>query len=173
MRRLFLLLSILLVGCLFNSCDSDDLEYQNKFETSLKIWLNFKEYSNNSYKYTVKNSSWIGFSWETTISVGNGIVIRRDFKYTSTEGLPIDIKQDELQWTETNSEIGIHKNGAEPITLSEIYNKAQNDWLIERNNVTTYLETKNNGMISTCGYVENNCADDCFIGIHINNISLL
>ena len=143
MRRLFLLLSILLVGCLFNSCDSDDLEYQNKFETSLKIWLNFKEYSNNSYKYT------------------------------STEGLPIDIKQGELQWTETNSEIGIHKNGAEPITLSEIYNKAQNDWLIERNNVTTYLETKNNGMISTCGYVENNCADDCFIGIHINNISLL
>ena len=48
MRRLFLLLSILLVGCLFNSCDSDDLEYQNKFETSLKIWLNFKEYSNKN-----------------------------------------------------------------------------------------------------------------------------
>ena len=51
----------------------------------------------------------------------------------------------------------------------------QNDFIgsVERNNVTTYLETKNNGMISTCGYVENNCADDCFIGIHINNISLL
>jgi len=71
------------------------------------------------------------------------------------------------------TEIGSHKNGAAPLTLSEIYDKAQKEWLIERENTTTYFETENNGMISTCGYVENNCADDCFIGVLINTIEAL
>ena len=167
------LIVLILIGSLLNSCDSDDLEYQDKFETSQKTWLDFKETSNDSYKYIVTFGSWAGFSWETTIIVENGIVIQRDFEYTFTEGISTDIQQDELQWTETGSEIGSHENGAESITLDEIYDKALNDWLIERNNTTTYFETENNGMISTCGYVENGCADDCFIGIHINSIEEL
>ena len=170
MKNKIYLFTLLLIGSLLSSCNSEDLEHQDQFETSQKTWLNFKEYSNDSYKYTVTNSSWIGFSWETIITVKNGIVFQRDFEYTTTESLSTDIQPDELQWTETDSEIGTHENGAEPITLDEIYNKAQNDWLIERNNATTYFETENNGMISTCGYVENGCADDCFIGIQINNI---
>lgn len=38
---------------------------------------------------------------------------------------------------------------------------------------STYFETKNNGLISTCGYVENTCADDCFIDITITRIAKL
>ena len=170
MKNKTYLIVLILIGSLFNSCDSDDLEYQDNFETSQKTWLDFKETSNDSYKYTVTFGSWTGFGWETTIIVENGIVIQRDFEYTFTEGIPTDISQDALQWTETGSEIGSHENGAEPITLDEIYYKAHNDWLVERNNTTTYFETENNGMISTCGYVENDCADDCFIGIHIKSI---
>ena len=173
MKNKIYLIALLLIGSSLSSCDSDDLEYQDKFETSQKTWLDFKESSNDSYKYTVTNSSWVGFSWETTITVENGIVIQRDFEYTSIEGLSNDIQQNELQWTETGSEIGAHENGAEPITLDEIYDKAQKDWLIKRNNATTYFETKNNGMISTCGYVDNQCADDCFVGVKINNIETL
>ena len=173
MKNTIYLIALLLIGSLFNSCESDDLEYLDKLNTSQKTWLNFKKSSNDSYKYIVTNSSWVGFSWETTITIVNGIITQRDFEYTSTEGLSTDIQQSELQWSETGSEIGAHENGAEPITLDEIYNKAQNDWLIERNNTTIYLETKNNGMISTCGYVENDCADDCFIGIYISNIEEL
>jgi len=120
MKNKIYLFALLLIGSLFNSCDSDDLEYQDKFETSQKTWLNFKESSNDSYKYTVTSSSWVGFSWETTLTIENGIIIQRDFEYTSTEGLSTDIQQDELQCTETDSEIGAHENGAEPITLQEI-----------------------------------------------------
>lgn len=170
MKNKIYFITLLLIGNIFYSCDSDDLEYQNEFETSQKIWLNFKESTNNSYKYTILNGSWVGFSWETTITIENGIIIQRDFKYTSTEGLSDDIPENELQWTETENEIGTHENGVEPMTLDEIYNKAQKEWLIERKHATTYFETLNNGMISTCGYVENNCADDCFIGIRIKNI---
>ena len=173
MKNKTCLIVLILIGSLFNSCDSDDLEYQDKFETSQKTWLNFKEASNDSYKYTVTFGSWAGFSWETKIIVENGIVIQRDFEYTFTEGISNDIQQDELQWTETGSEIGSHENGAEPITLDEIYDKAQNDWLIEKNNTTTYFETENNGMISTCGYENNQCVDDCFIGIKIKIIETL
>jgi hypothetical protein len=173
MKNKIYLITLLLIGSLFNSCDSDDLEYQDKFETSHKTWLNFKESSNDSYKYTVTFGSWVGFSWETIITVENGIVIQRDFEYTFIEGISTGIQQDELQWTETGSEIGSHENGAEPITLDEIYDKAQNDWLIERNNTTTYFETENNGMISTCGYKNNQCVDDCFIGVKIKIIETI
>jgi hypothetical protein len=170
-RIYFILLA--LIGSIFYSCNSDDLEYQNEFETSKKVWLDFKESANNSYKYTVVNGSWVGFSSETTIRVENGEITQRHFEYTSTEGLSEDIPENELSWTETETEIGSHENGGEPLTIDEIYNRAEEDWLIGRRNTTTYFESENNGIISSCGYVEDNCADDCFIGIDINNIEAL
>lgn len=170
MKNKIYLITLLLIGSLLNSCDSDDLKYQNEFGTSKEKWLDFKKSSDNSYKFVVTGSSWTGLSWETTITVENGMVIQRDFQYTSTAALSSDIPHSELQWTETGSEIGTHKNGAEPITLDEVYNLAQHDWLIERKDTRFYLETENDGMISTCGYVENLCADDCFVGINIKNI---
>ncbi|MDT0677891.1 hypothetical protein [Autumnicola musiva] len=167
------LIVLALIGNIFYSCDSDDLEYQNEFEASKNVWLEFKESSGNSYQYTVVNGSWVGFSWETTITVESGEIIQRHFEYTSTEGLSEDIPESELQWTEAETEIGTHHNGAEPMTIDEIYNKAEQEWLIERGNATIYFENENNGIISNCGYVEDNCADDCFIGITIDSIKPL
>tara|TARA_B100000953_G_scaffold300052_1_gene302617 strand:+ start:1936 stop:2487 length:552 start_codon:yes stop_codon:yes gene_type:complete len=159
-----------LIGTLFYACDSDDLNYQSAFRTSKKIWLDFKESSGNSYQYTVEHGSWVGFNWETTIIVEEEEIIQRHFEYTATAGLSEDIPESELQWTETKSEIGVHQNGADPITLEEVYNKAAQEWLIARDNATTYFENENNGLISTCGYVEDHCVDDCFTGIIINSI---
>ena len=173
MKNKVYLITLLLIGILFNSCESNDIEYQDKFETSRKAWLSFKESSNNSYKYTVTNSTWIGYSWETTITVENGNVIQRDFEYTFIENPLTNISENELQWTETGSELGTHEIGADLITLDDIYKKAKNNWLIERNDVTTYLETENNGMISRCGYIDNQCADDCFLGVRIKSIDTL
>lgn len=131
--------------------------------------MNFNQSSNNSYKYTAVFSSWVDFSKKTTITVKNGIITQRDFEYTSTEGISDDIPENELNWTE----IGTHKTGAEPLTLDGIYDKAKREWLIKRENTTTYFENENEGMISICGYVENNCADDCFVGINIESIEAL
>jgi len=173
MKNNYYFITLFFIVSAFYSCNSDEFEYQDEFEISQRAWLDFKESTNNSYKYTVINSSWVGFGWETIITVENGVIIQRDFEYTSTIGLPDDIPENELQWTEIESEIGSHENGAEPLTLNEIYDKAQKDWLLERENTTTYFETENNGMISTCGYVEKNCADDCFIGVQISIIKAL
>jgi hypothetical protein len=170
MKNKFHIISLFFFASIIFSCDSDDLEYQNELKMSQNTWSNFKQSNNDSYKYTAVSNSWTGFSWETTNTIENGIITQRHFKYTSTEGLSNGIPNSELEWTEVGNEIGTHENGTEPLTLDEIYDKAQKEWLIERDNSKTYFETANNGMISTCGYVENDCADDCFIGIHINNI---
>lgn len=174
MKNKIYLIAFLLIGSLVISCSSDDdFNYQNDFEKSHKVWLNFKDLSADSYKYTVIGSSWVGFSWETTITVSDGKIIQRHFKYITPDDLG-DIPEEEVEWIETGQEVGSHQNqAAEALTLDDIYAKAKNDWLIKRKNAKTYFETGNNGIISTCGYVINGCMDDCFIGIHIKNIKSL
>jgi hypothetical protein len=173
MKNNIYLIALLLIGSLISSCDSDDLDYQNDFDNSTKVWLDFKESTNNSYNYKVVSGSWTGTTWETTIKVSKGVITERHFKYTVTEGLSDDVSEEDLEWTENENQIGTHQNGAEPMTLDEIYNKAQQDWLVKRENTTTFFEKENNGMISICGYVQNNCTDGCFVGIRIKSIEPL
>jgi hypothetical protein len=54
--------------------------------------------------------------------------------------------------------------------LDEIYEKARSNWLKKRGNAKTYFEAKNDGLISSCGYAEDGCQDDCFNGINITSI---
>lgn len=167
-------ITLLILSSLILSCESDDFDYQNDFKNSQKAWLEFKESTNNSYKYTAVAGSWVGISWETIITVSDGKIVERHFKYIMTDGLSEDFPVEELEWIENENDIGSHKNsGAEPLTLDEIYAKAEKEWLLKRENSKTYFETENNGLISTCGYVENGCMDDCFIGINIKTIEAL
>ncbi|REG99025.1 hypothetical protein [Flavobacterium aquicola] len=170
MKNRFSLIVLLLVGGFISSCESDNTD-RNEFKNSNMTLSEFKKSTNNSYKYIVSGMTWIGLAWETTIIISNGKVIERQFKYTNTSGLKNNIPKEELEWTENESKIGSHTNiAAAPLTLDEIYNKAEQEWLIKRDNAEIYFETENNGLISTCGYVINGCQDDCFIGIHIKNI---
>ncbi len=79
------------------------------------------------------------------------------------------------QWEERGVELGAHTGTAAAgiTTLDAVYQKARTEWLQKRENVTTYFEAKNEGLISTAGYVENNCADDCFVGVSIRLIEKL
>ena len=154
------------------SCEKSDIEYQNEFEKSYKTWLSFKQSSNNSYRYVVTGFSWVGSSWETAIDVTNGKITQRHFKYISPKGLKGNVPPEALEWTENESEINSHANSAaaETLTIDQIYDAARSQWLIKRKNAETYFEAKNNGLISSCGFVEDNCADDCFRGINIESI---
>ena len=82
---------------------------------------------------------------------------------------------EELQWVETYTELGKHTSTAasELLTLDQIYDLAKNKWLVRRDKVTTYFEAKHDGLLSGCGYTENNCADDCYIGVTIKSIEKL
>lgn len=82
---------------------------------------------------------------------------------------------DYLEWREYGATIGTHRDSpTDPyLTLDDIYDKAQNEWLKKNDDVTNYFEAKNNGMISSCGYVPIGCMDDCFNGVNISLIEPL
>lgn len=169
------LLLLLCIVTLFSACKKESFESKKDFEKSYAQWLNFKTASGNSYQYTVGGGSWTGIGWQTDITVSKGKVVQRHFKLTFPDGWTGSMPDvDKMEWTENENEIGLHENaGAAPATLDEVYEKARNNWLKKRENATTYFEAKNNGLISSCGYVQVGCVDDCFIGITITSIELL
>lgn len=173
MLQKYFILLLLLIGTSFSGCKKEDISYKSDFEKSLKEWEKFKKNSGNSYQYTVLRSSWVGMSFQTIITVKKGKVVQRKFTWIVPVDWMPEIPEDQREWTENENEINAHKDSgaSDAITLDEVYDKAKNDWLKKRDNVTTYFEAKNNGLISSCGYVEDNCADDCFIGINITSIT--
>lgn len=159
---------IIIFLAIFSSCKKDALN--SDFEQSRKVWLAFKKSANNNYSYTVKTASWAGFGDSTIISVNNGTVSGRKYTSYTIDGATGQTSTRET-WTENSTNLNTHKSGASLINLDAIYDKAANEWLKadkKQNNV--YFEAKNQGMISTCGYVPNDCLDDCFTGIKISNI---
>ncbi|TWF41780.1 hypothetical protein FHW36_103584 [Chitinophaga polysaccharea] len=170
MKANIYVLLLFLTGVLLTSCKKSDIAYENDFNTSVRYWMNFKTASGNSYRYVVNFSSWAGFSTETVITVKEGKVVQRS--YTATRRIDSLPGQSEVyeQWTEDESKVGSHGAAYPPQTLDEIYKAAKDQWLLKRSNAQTYFETKNNGMISSCGFVENGCMDDCFRGINISLI---
>lgn len=172
MKTKIYLFSLLLIGSLFASCKKSDIEYDNEFSKSSKAWANFKASSDNSYRYMVGTSSWTSYSTETTITVRNGQVVGRSYVAKGIVGQATTITVME-EWVEDESSLNTHTNGAKPITLDEVYQKAKTDWLLKRKDAATSFEAKNNGLISAAGYVPNGCQDDCFMGIHIRFIEKL
>lgn len=80
-----------------------------------------------------------------------------------------------LSWSESGKELGKYNDlGATPImTLDDVYSKAKGEWLVAQERKKIFFETKNKGMISSCGYIIGNCQDDCFTGINISDIKAL
>ena len=157
----------LLIGTLLTSCKKSDIAYENDFERSYKSWVSFKATSNNSYRYMIRSSSWTGYSTETIITIKDGKAIQRSYVAKTVVNHPKNEVTINEEWAEDENNLNTHTNGFATVTLDEIYHKAKTDWLLKRKNAKTYLETNNNGMISSCGYVEDGCQDDCFEGISI------
>ena len=175
MKHSAILTSLLLMCTLFVACKKDDINYESDFDKSHREWLSFKNSSGNSYRYKVEGGSWTGFGWYTIITVTNGNVTQREFKLTPPPGNTAVIPADKLAWTEKENELNTHtQSGAAAVmTLDQVYEKARTEWLLKREDAKVYFEAKNNGLISSCGYIKDGCADDCFIGINIAYIQTL
>lgn len=96
--RLKNLLFLFLITFLSSSCEKNDIEFNSEYETSLKAFQSFKAQNNNSYRYIVRGDSFDGFSWETTITVKNGTVVKREFEYLVFNG----IEKPANGWTEND-----------------------------------------------------------------------
>lgn len=173
MKRNLYFFVLLLIAGLSPSCKKSDIAFESDLERSYKIYTAFKASTNNSYRYQVNTVSWTGYSTETMISVKNGKVIRRAYVAKNVIGGPTPQITIIEQWVEEEGSLNTHTTGAATLTLDQVYEKARTEWLLKRKGAKTSLQTKNNGMISSCGFVEDNCADDCFNGISIASIEKL
>jgi len=140
-------------------------------ESFLK-WLDVKEKHNDSYRYSRSFSSVEGqFGFKTTITVKEGKVTERSYEqydYSDNKQKITD------QWTEQDTTIGSHKEGFSARTIDDLYMDCNSKYLwVDPQKNTILFEVKNEGLLSTCGYVPNNCADDCFEGITIENLEWL
>ena len=167
----YVLFLFMLPVIIFSSC-SKEMPYEEDFLKSEKAFHNFKQQNNNSYTFVLSTYSWTNFSSETTIHVKNGKIVGRD--YIAKQGKWINDKWEFTileEYIETEGNVNTHINGLTAITLDEVYQKTKNELLkVDGKQNTIYFEAKNNGMISSVGYVPNNCADDCFMGYTISRI---
>src|SRR5690554_6415008 len=102
MKKTIWIFILFLTGTLIISCNKSDIQYENDFEKSFKAWKSFKESSNNSYSYKVVNGSGMGISWQktiTTITVTNGKVTQRQFKYAGSEKWLKEMRE-KAEWIE-------------------------------------------------------------------------
>jgi len=154
------------------SCKKDPASNTQKengslnYNQSYSAWLSYKNNVHNSYVYTTAYGSFTGNVLEEKVTVTNGTVVAFDYTLKRMDNAIIN------QYHEDKASLGTHDNAVLLLTLDDVYTKAKNVWLkADPKSNSIYFETKNNGLISNCGYVPNNCADDCFTGITITSIT--
>jgi len=167
----------------FSSCSSDDKSANEKefvgesginSSESKELWLSLKSTNKDSYEYTIETESWTGFATSTTIKVEDGEVVSREFISTQPqEENPAETETVE-EYMEAGSDLGTHESGAEILTIDELYNLCFAEYLtVDTDSNLIYFDTTSEGVINTCGYVNKDCADDCFIGFRLTNFTWL
>ncbi|MEX8546990.1 MAG: hypothetical protein V5804_05250 [Mucilaginibacter sp.] len=171
MKNLYAII-ILAVTIFFSGCKKDAVN--SDYDRSYSAWSNFKNSSNNSYSYTEYSGSIFGGYHETKITVKSGTVTSREFLsgvYKPNSNVLTITKT----WIENAGSLNTHGNeGFDLLTLDQVYDKAKTVWLkADKKQNDIYFENKNNGLISSAGFVPKGCQDDCFNGVSIKNINPL
>jgi len=175
-RLLLLILIVIIMSCKKDEYASlsvlTDLKGESglSYNESFSKWQELKKTNGNSYIYQTTFVSWAGFGNITELKIEEGIVTSRvyqEFKTNETNG------QREIiaTYAETKTNLGSHEKGASPLTIDDLYNSCVSEYLVvDKENNTLYFETdKINGLVTLCGFVPKDCADDCFRGIKINS----
>ena len=154
------------------SCDSLETKNKEVFNSSQRQWELLKKMNGSSYSYTTTFHSWAGYAAKTTIHVENDIIASREcvatFLNYENETFSIDTIE---HYIESGHEIGTHVAGAKPLTVDELYYTCAKEYLkVNTKKNTVYLETNKDGLLNLCGYVPDDCFDDCYFGVRIDTI---
>ncbi|MEL7122356.1 MAG: hypothetical protein AAFO07_23120 [Bacteroidota bacterium] len=176
-QSVFLLFLILFVAC-EKSDDTIRIELSTltnlrgesglSYLESLQKWNDLKDSNGKSYVYQTSFTSWAGFGSITEIRVEDGKVTSRKYQAFNYNDMTGE-REVTFSYSETASKLGSNQQGTAPWTIDEWYNSCLSKYLVvdDKNN-TIYFETEDNGLMTLCGFVPNNCVDDCFQGISIN-----
>jgi len=139
------------------------------YQTSLERWNELKSLNGNSYKYQTTFLSWTGYGCTTELTVEDGVVTGRIYQEFS----PDEVTGEQVivtSYSEDYQSLGRHERGAAPWTIDELYSSCASDFLtVDEENNTIYFETELDGMMTLCGFVPNDCEDDCYQGVSINS----
>jgi hypothetical protein len=143
-----------------------ELTKQQQLEESLQHWQLLKNQHYDKYQYSVSFSSWVGFSDRTTMTVHDGVVVKRAYEYFDQSG------KKSTSWQENSvNEIGDHKRGAVPKTVDQLYYQCSADILSQStqdNYISLAFDEQN--ILRQCTFRPKNCADDCAFGVSIESL---
>ncbi len=173
MKNLYLLTLLVLLSA--TGCKKENIAKSDEYDTSYKAWISYRAGIHNSYKYTVNWGSWTGYGAEVTTTVNKGKIISRDYTSFKYRNDGTNTKDTLKTWHEDDTHINTHgEEAGELMTIDDVYTKARTVWLkVDASTNDIIFEAKINGIITNCGYVPRNCADDCFTGINITSITTL
>ncbi len=144
---------------------------EDKFNESLNKWEKLKAENGDSYTYQTQFVSWTGFRATTTLTIEEGKVVSRSYRETNSN------QEVTFSYIETSAKdnLGSHKyRGASVLTIDDLYKNCIDQYLVvDESNNSIYFETDDNGLMTLCGYVPNNCMDDCFMGVRVSSFDWL
>lgn len=136
---------------------------------SLSAWTQLKAADDGTYQYTRSDSSFSGYRNTTTFLVENDVVVRRSFEEFDANDTLVDSFDEEgaqVGSTEGTSAAPVH-------TIDELYEICRDEVLTQDPESNTIsLELRDDGVLSYCFYVPNDCADDCAEGVDIDDLDM-
>jgi hypothetical protein len=167
-----------LLSCSSNDTDRGEITGESgvSYNDSRTMWKELKAQNDETYNYTMSFISWSGFGSRTTITVKDGLVSKREYLYFEQILNEVsELEEVEIEsYTEAGEEIGSNSEGFDPLLIDELYETCISEYLIvntDENDI--YFNTNDAGIISSCGFVEKGCVDDCFIGFRISEFQWL
>ena len=139
---------------------------------SWQAWLTTKS-TCGTYHYSVPRSSFSGRNSKTSIEITAGTATRRTGEqWHFVPGPTSGTKVVDGQWTEVGPAVGTH-DGAEPArTMDALYDDCASKVLSQdptKNDITFKADTR--GVLQQCWYVPHDCADDCAVGVIIDEFA--
>ena len=203
MKNLFSIFSILILLFSCSKDESLNIEHESAYKKSLKKWEAFKSENNNSYTYVIETDRLFStLPSRITLTVENGVLTKRsgykkdlqlvqrpETGWTAENirealiSANMDNAQIEemltadfianMEWEEDQSNLGRYDPKGLTMTIDQIYQKAQDTWLVPSKDDEPIFETNNKGIISMVGIRLKPYEDIPFNGVRIVSITAL
>jgi hypothetical protein len=159
---------IFAVSCFSFTACGEEVAYESAYINSQSAWLTAKVSNGNAYVYRVEATAADGSGQATSLLVREDAVIQRTFKRYED----LDFRMGLLtEWTEEQSEIGAHDEGAAPLTVDDLYEACHGSVLNKGEGYQIAFEVDSRGILKTCTYRASGCAEDaCTKGVRINEV---
>ena len=132
-------------------------------------WSNIVSSSAGDYAYSERTQSWIGTVGISVVVVENYALSRHLYR---AYGEPDVDGQAEVvvDYDESGDQIGTHERGLSAQFMEEIFDRCETKLGLDPDDYRLNIHFDDDGLFSSCGYVEVGCADDCYIGNSLNNV---